>query len=404
MASTNDDFRKRALVEWVVDQIDFPLVDANAVNKIVDQDYKGNPYVRVTIAEAFGDLRKSRVAYDAWVKAQTKDADWKSLLIDGPQKGIAAWNAAATKYKDALARSNAFEHAALGPRRKAMAGCEPALRKDVAALLKTLKHDNEAQLKQEIGDSEVGGLLLQRYTVCMAADGDAMAARQIDSQALDHVRVIRGPRVAATLAAADALNTIRDDRPKFAIDDKGTFPRFVNEPLKDVYEDMSGKRSKDAFGFGVWHEKGVIKSATKSGDVVKIVFVPDKHKVNLSQCTTTNHIIMFENDGTPIYAQNCHVTGTAIEDFRPEPIEVSAQHAGGLTPGRFMEFEVARGKERLSMPTRVWTDKNEKKLAAWYGFDSRRRAGQNTCLRLLLDRMPSCSRYFATVRRAISMF
>jgi len=369
IAHMAEDFRKRALVQWVVDQIDFPLVDANAAYQLADKDYKGNRYVRVAISEALGELRLSRAQYDAWVKAATKDADWSSLLVDGPRKGIAAWNAAAAKYKDALQRSNEFEHAAMGPRRKAMAGCEAAMRKDVQALLKTLKHDSEKQLKQEIGDSQVGGLLLQRYTVCMAADGDAMAAREIYAHGLDHVRIVRGPREAAVYAATDALAAIRDDRPKFAIDDKGSFPRFYDEPLNEVFGELANKRSSDPIGFGVWHEKGVVKSATKSGKVVKIVFAPDKHKVPTLDCHFTHRIIMFDHEGTPIYDQSCKQTGTHIEDYSPDPITISAQLAGGITPGKFMEFDVARGKERPSMPSRVWTDKNEKKLAAWYGFE-----------------------------------
>lgn len=31
--------------------------------------------------------------------------------------------------------------------------------------------------------------------------------------------------------------------------------------------------------------------------------------------------------------------------------------------------QVARGKERLSMPTLVWPDKTQKKLTAWVGFE-----------------------------------
>ena len=261
MVHVSEDYRKNRLVQWIVNQIDFPLIDVNAAYQVADKDYKGNRYVRVAIAEAAGELKMNRALIDGWLKSTTKDADWKALLIDGPQKGIAAWNAAAGKYKDALQRSNEFEHAALGPRRKAMAGCEPAMRKDVQALLHSLKHDTEDQLKQELGDSEVGGLLLLRYTVCMAADGDAMAAREINAHALEKVRMVRGPREAAVYAATDELAKIRDDRPKFAINDKGTFPRFNDNPLNDVYGDLANKRSIDSIGFGVWHEKGVVKSA-----------------------------------------------------------------------------------------------------------------------------------------------
>ena len=115
---------------------------------------------------------------------------------------------------------------------------------------------------------------------------------------------------------------------------------------------------------------------------------------------------MFDHDGNPIYYQSCKQTGTHVEDYSPEPITISSQFADGITPGRFMEFEVARGKERLSMPTRVFADKYRQEadgLVRLPALEPRGGERQKTCLRLLLDRMPSCSRYFATVRRAMSM-
>jgi hypothetical protein len=373
MQNASDDYRRTALVQYIIDQVDYGALDTNAALKELDQaPYKGNVYARVTILETLGAYRTNRRLVEDELKKAVKDPDWKALLVEAPQKGVAAWNAAATKYKDALARSNALEHAAMGPSKKAMAGCEPALRKDFIGLLKTLKHDTEAQLDKELSDSVVGGLLLKRLVLCMAGDGDAMMASVIDTH-IDHVRITRGPRHAAYYAAIDALNKIKDDREKFPVDAQQDFPKYWS--LGDIDErtgDLVRKREEDSFGYRLGDEKGVIKSVTKSGDLVKVTFAPDKHKMPKGECHPTNHILQFDGNGHPIYDQVCKFSGYVMVDFKPDPIQVPVAWAGGLKAGRFVEFATSRGTKaapRKSVPLRVYTDKTGSKLAAWMGFE-----------------------------------
>jgi hypothetical protein len=369
----NKDYLQKALVGTVVDQYDYATFDPNAVLKEAEQPpYKGNLDARVSILEALATYRRGKAIVDSEIAKLAKDPDWKALLVAAPQAGIAAWNTAAAKYKDALARSNALEHAAMGPSKKAMAGCEPALRKDVAGLLKTLKHDTEAQLQKELSDSLVGGLLLKRLILCMAGDGDAMMASVIDNH-IDHVRITRGPRHAAYFAAIDAYNKIKEDREKFPVDAKYDFNQYysIGEINKRIGE-LINKREEDSFGYRLGDEKGVIATVTKAGDYMKVTFAPDKHKMPAGECHATNHILQFDGNGNPIYDQVCNFHGTVMVDFKPDPIQVPLAQAAGLKPGRFVEFATARGSSkapRPAVPLRVYSDKTGSKLAAWLGFE-----------------------------------
>jgi hypothetical protein len=259
----------------------------------------------------------------------------------------------------------------MGPSRKALAGCEPALRKDFLGLLKTLKHDTEPQLEKELSDSIVGGLLLKRLILCMAGDGDAMMSSVIDTH-IDHVRITRGPRHAAFFAAVDALNKIKDDRERFPVN-ADNLPRYWG--LGDIKErtgELQRKRAEDSFGYALSAESGVIASATKSGDYMKVTFAPDKHKMPKGECHATNHILTFDGNGNPIYDQECKFSGYVMVDFKPDPIEVPMAQAGGVKAGRLIDFVTARGSkkaERPAVPLRVFADKTGAKLAAWLGFE-----------------------------------
>ncbi len=357
-------------LQYIADQYDYATFDpSTAIKALEAPPYKGNQYARITVLETIGGYKLDKAAVEAKVKAKAKDADWNELLIAAPQRGIAAWQAAAAQHKEAIERGNALEEAALGPSAKAMAGCDAALHKDVAALLKGIKsHATVADVEHGVSENPVGGLLMSRFTLCMAADGDAMAARFIDAQ-LSRVRVLRGPRQAAVFAALDALGKIKEDRSKFPVESSKIPSIWAPRELEGRFGELSSKRSKDAFGFGVFKGKGVIKSATKTAGGVKVKFASDKHKENTYNCVDTSHIEQIRSDGRVIYAQKCTVTGTETVDYKEDDILVPTELAAGLAPGRLVEFEVARGKERLSFPVRIYSDKSGKSLAAWLGFE-----------------------------------
>jgi hypothetical protein len=157
------------------------------------------------------------------------------------------------------------------------------------------------------------------------------------------------------------------------VDAHQDFPQYWS--LGDIDErtgDLVRKREQDSFGYRLGDEKGVIKSATKSGDFVKVTFAPDKHKMPKGECHPTNHILQFDGNGHPIYDQVCKFSGYVMVDFKPDPIQVPVAWAGGLKAGRFVEFATSRGTKaapRQSVPLRVYTDKTGSKLAAWMGFE-----------------------------------
>jgi hypothetical protein len=352
-----------------MDQVDFNALQPDKVLAVLDTDpYRGNPYAQAVGREQLASARRAVAAVEEEVKKRTaKDAEWKELLVTAPQRGISAWEAVGAKWKAELARSNELEQKAYGPSRKALQGCAPTLKKDLETVLKSLPHDTVEELRRQISDSLVGGLLLKRYIVCLAADGQPMVASGFRKH-LGAVRVTRGPRAAAYYAALDALAKIRDDRAKFPVE-ATDLPFDRDEDLDSLASDILSDKKYDTVGF-TDVKKGVVKTAKKGGKGLEIAFSPDKRQVYTESCTTTSRIIMFDHDGRPIYDRKCKATGLVWVDERPDPIVIADNLAEGITPGRSLVFAVVpyNSGDRQAMPLELYADKSAKKLVGFFGL------------------------------------
>jgi len=302
-------------------------------------------------------------------KLAAKDPDWKSILIDAPQKGAADWTAAAAKYKAELQRSAEFEQMMYGPSKKAFAGCEAPLKKDVAAVLKTLKRDTAKQLVEEMNAHPVAGLLFRRYHACVAGAGDPGVSAEM--RRIKGIRVLRGPRQAAYYATIDAIGKVRADRAKFAIEehDVGVSRDDVLDQLAFDLANETKHPSPGGGDYHIWEESGVVKSAAKGKDGLKVVFAVDKQQRYIeTNCTTTNHIIMFDHDGQPIYYRKCKGSVQTV-DVSPNPINIPLHLVEGVAVGKLLSFGVSNSQERrISMPFEIYADKKGHKLVTWYGI------------------------------------
>ena len=136
-----------------------------------------------------------------------------------------------------------------------------------------------------------------------------------------------------------------------------------------VAEDQ--KSAYDSMGWVGDGGEGTVKAATKGAKGTTITFVTTKAQVMSQSCTETNRIVMFANDGRPIYYRSCKDTGLVTIDTTPESIVIPvAEWADGIKPGVILKFEATRGKgdQRLGMPVTAYADKTKKKLVNWMGF------------------------------------
>ena len=361
------DYRDKVLLGYAINQFDFKDLDPKAALHAVSNDpaLKGNAWAQVVVKETLGQTRLAMMAMQDEIKKKTdKDPDWKMLLITAPQQGYNDWLAASAKYKAELQRSAEFEQTAFGPSRKANAGCQKALKADLVPILKSLKRTTATEFLAEMNKHPVAGLLFRRLQACVAVDGDKMAAKEMLK--INGIRVMRGPRVAAYYAVMDALGKIRADRTKFSVQESD-----IPIERQDILEQLTYDLARDATptGYSVWDGKGVIKTMKKGKDGINVVFAKDKQQIWSQSCKQLNRIIMFANDGRPIYDQSC--TGKVITaDVSPDPINVPEHLAEGLAPGRQVSFGVSNSQDRrISMPFEIYADKKGKNLVGYYGIE-----------------------------------
>lgn len=365
----NEDYRDKSILFTIMDQVDAKTFAPDQVLALLAQPpYAGNIYAQATVKESLGLYLMRQREIDADVVARTaKDAGWKQLLVTAPQQGIAAFTAASAKWKAELQRSADFEQLAFGPSQKALAGCQGPLKKDLQAVLKSLKHGTVDELVAAAGEGMVAGVLLQRYIVCLASDGEPMIASGFRKH-LPAIRTVRGPRVAAYYAALDALNAIREDRAKFPVEAQD-LPFDRTEILEALALEILSNKKYDTVGF-TDVGSGIVKSAKKGPKGVAIDFQPKKRQIYTESCTTTNRIVMFDHDGQPIYYRKCKPTGLQWIDEKPAPILISEAQAAGIKAGVLLDFAVVPYNygDRLAMPLHVFADKKGKKLTAFFGI------------------------------------
>lgn len=342
-----------ALAGYAIDQFDFHAVSADrAIHQLDAEPFRGSRYARVMVLESLGRAQMITARIEALVAKRVSDPEWKELLITAPDRGAAAWNAAAERDKAVLARSDEFD-------RKLREGgdthgCQTALRADFLAILKTFKREDLPGLEAAMSDHPLAGLLARRLARCMMTDGDEktrFAGALLDHEVASNVRVIPGPRTAAYHAAlaAHAAHRDRDEgededgsrrsrsrpqRETRRVESRVSFDDMTR-PLQGVLqlEYQAGNSMTDNY------VAGVIKSVSKGKRGVHVVFVKKKKMERGEVCRETNKIDRQDpRTGKITYRKVCHWTDPKPVDEGPDPVDVPVELAGGLQAGRYATF------------------------------------------------------------------
>jgi hypothetical protein len=340
-----------ALAGYAIDQFDFHAVSADAAIRQLDAaPFRGSRYARVIVLESLGRAQLVTAQIEALVAKRASDPEWKELLITAPDRGAAAWNAAAERDKAALARSDEFD-------RKLHEGgdthgCQAALRPDFLALVKSLKHDDLPTLEAAMSNHPLAGLLAKRFARCLMVDGNEHAkfvGAVLQHEVASAIRVIPGPRTAAYYAALAAHESHRErsqdeeegerrptsrEHRRPQRESRGS-PDEITRPLNDVFQRENEDHGSPANDF----VEGVIKSVGKGKAGVHVVFVKKKELSRDQVCRETNKIDSTDpRTGKHTYRQVCHYTGAHMVEVGPDPVDVPVELAGGLQPGRYARF------------------------------------------------------------------
>jgi hypothetical protein len=371
-----DDTPDRTLIAYAVDQFDLHAQFADAVLRELDAaPYHGDRYARLILLESLARLKLRSAQIEIAVAKVTRDPSWKEMLVTVPQRGYAAWLAAADKQKDVLARSDAFDRKT----RESgdIHGCEAPLRADFLAILKKHKHDDVETLRAELSDDLMAGLVLQRLVTCMMDDGNA-GVGEVVGRLSDAIRLVSGPRSAAYFATVDALAAQKRGQRPF---DPGRIPRFDDDSRRD---------REDSLNFAAL-DMIAIAGADKKADGVHVTFVQNKSRVMSQECADSNKIDRILPDGKVQYRRVCHDAGMITVDQTPWPRTVPTSVAGGVRGGRVGVFtsidqgggrfedgaEERHGHKRrkepetdakIEMPLVIYSDKTLKHLVAFFGF------------------------------------
>jgi hypothetical protein len=347
---------ERVLLNYIIDQFDLHGVTPDDVRRVADTaPFQGNHYARAVLLESAGALGLAIARYESAVTAKSADPNWRELLVTAPQRGAAAWQAAASKYKDALAHSDAFAAAFSrvhfgsyeGRGGGKHPGCEKQLEADFQAIARRLPHQDTNAFVTAVSDDPLAGLLLSRLVDCRIVDGDEYAANVL-TELLSAVRVMPGPRTAAYYAVIDS------GAPQRAHVQLTSLP----SPTRRASEHQRGElRSGD--------DGGVIASVSRTAKGVHVTFVK-KHIRYMSQtCVETSKPDRITSDGKIIYRTECHDAGMKNGTSGADPVDLPERFAGALRPGRYAAFSMQLGR---GAPLSVWADANRKRLVAVAGI------------------------------------
>jgi hypothetical protein len=81
---------------------------AKLMKELEAEPYKGNTFAQVIVSESLAIYQGNAKEFEAFVKKTAKDADWKRIVYEAPQKAALDWEASAAKYKPAFEASRAF--------------------------------------------------------------------------------------------------------------------------------------------------------------------------------------------------------------------------------------------------------------------------------------------------------
>ncbi|MBX3159564.1 MAG: hypothetical protein KF773_26570 [Deltaproteobacteria bacterium] len=359
----------KALLQYVTDHLDFAALTAAALDKAFDAaPYKGNSYARTLVLESRSVYGQIAAKVKAAVDAKAKDSAWRELLVAGPQRGIAEWNKLAAQHKDLLARTQFVEQKLLGGGgRSAAAGCWPALRRELGAMLRGLPHASDEQLEMALHEP-IAQLVVDRAAACAAVDLDPAYAQVLLAFATG--TRIRGPRVAAFYGARIALEAVQRDHPRFAIADDDMRLSLSN-PLVELARDYADlKRSKiDIMGFIAGADYEVtVKTVTRASDHIVVTFPKETLTVKNCEWVDSNRIKWIDSSGHVYYDKDCIQHGFRKVDVTPKPVRIALDYADNIRPGSMMEYASARGDNAWAIPTAVYADKSKKVLVNWNGF------------------------------------
>ena len=343
---------QKYLSSYGVDSYDFRTLSDAAIRSTLERaPYKSNVYAKAVIIESLARARMGIAILDARVAALTaKDADWKEVLIDAPKRGAEAFVAAAKPYSAEIQRSNAFELAAAAGPSTQLKGCEATLRADFMTVFGKLAHHNVEEATASLSDP-IASLLFQRLVECLQLSGNHAAATELGYLRDRDVRYSRGPRTAAYYAQIEALAKIVAARPRFPF----SLDRMAFDFMPIGARGASGTTASRG-------SMGTVKTATKKGDALHLVF-PTKHAQTMSRtCVDTDRLIQIREDGSLQWEQRCHDAGWVTVDVTPEPMDVPLGYETGVRAGSYVEL-ASNG-----FPKAVYTDKSKAKLVNFYGF------------------------------------
>jgi hypothetical protein len=355
----------QAMTGYAIDSYDYRgLSDSEALKQLEAAGYANNAYARAIVKESLGRAHIGINALDNEAKKRSSDPDWNEILVSAPRHAIDAYVAAAQKYKAELARSNELERKLLGPSKRAVAGCEPALRSDFLTVLRKLEHGTLNATLESLSDP-IAALLFSRLQACLAVDGDANLAGAMQANLTRNVRYARGARTAAYYGELEAVGKVRADRERFPLKPEDLNWVFNRKGVLDEVD--YGKRATLNY---VLNGHGTIKTATRTGNGLRLSFAHESHKEMSVVCVDTNRIVQIRSDGTIQYYRKCHEAGMITVNDTAQDVTVPPTVAEGLAPGRSVEFLVTPGGDdhRLALPTAIYADKSKKRLLGFYGF------------------------------------
>jgi hypothetical protein len=240
-----------------------------------------------------------------------------------------------------------------------------------------LKNELRGQGKKAVSALEINGLLAWALAECARRDGEVPGLEPIFSSFAERTTAVRGPLTAAYLAYVDTFNEQSSGSAKRAFDPgkrsgsasaAPTIPEPRQNPLGEAQLSMSRFGTENSMRPSGVGSGGVVKSVEKKGELARITFRAEKFMVPDLNCVETNRIERILPDGQIRYRVDCTKVGEHEESATPEPFELPAWAAEGVSAGSYV------------MP--LWMSLNsEGKGRAWIveAYDSKAR-GKRTSL------------------------
>lgn len=318
--------------------------------------------------KAFATVVLARVVVSATTFQQVlttafaDDATTRHVVLETARAATEAYRVAASANEARLRAAWDVEQAFVARDRAPMSGCAAAMRGHFLAFARSLSPRSSAAAKTVV-DSALGYVLTAALYRCEAGfeptggDGRALALATI----LERAAVQRGPRVAAYNAVAREAEVTRAANPSFGmrVNIDGLFGMISGD--YDWTGTTAGSSSR-----GV---RGVVETATRTGDAVRVVFRHETYQQPIYQCTPTGRIARIERDGTVRYEEHCVVVGHEPVDVTAAPVLLPADMAAAVRPGAFLEA-LAGSDDDDAYPLLVRESAEGPELA-WYGVELR---------------------------------